>query len=104
MQLHSYLRKSLFSTAALASAALGGFLFFAGAPQAQAAAPDNCERRIAHANHELREAIEDHGYYSRQANHWRHERREAYERCRDGYSREYRDRDDRGYDRDRDRY
>jgi hypothetical protein len=103
--------KSLFGKAALATAALGGFFLLAGAPAAQAANHDDCRRRIAHAEHELGEAIEDHGYDSRQANHWRHERREAYERC---YGREYyRDRDgyyrdERGnyyrYDNDRDRY
>ena len=100
--------KSLFGQAALATAALGGFFLFANVPSAKA---DSCSRRIAHAEHELGEAIEDHGYDSRQANHWRHERHEAYERC---YGREYyRDRDgyyrdERGnyyrYDRDRDSY
>jgi len=96
MHLHTYLRKFLFGKAMLATAALGGFLFFSGAPQAQAADHrDSCGRRVAHAEHELGEAIEDHGYYSRQANHWRHERREAYERC---YGRDYGDRE--GYYRD----
>ncbi len=112
MQLHTHLRKSLFGKATLAAAALGGFLFFAGAPSAEAADHrDSCERRIAHAEHELGEAIEDHGYYSRQANHWRHERREAYERCYGGdyrYREYYYDRDGRlcyrDRDRDRDRY
>jgi hypothetical protein len=113
MQVHTYLRKSpfvaaMFGKAALATAALGGFFLFAGVPNAKA---DSCRQRIAHAEHELGEAIEDHGYYSRQANHWRHERAEAYERCSGrGY---YRDengyyRDERGnyyrYDRDGYRY
>jgi hypothetical protein len=108
--------KSLFSKAALATAALGGIFLFAGVPGAKA---DNCQRRIAHAEHELGEAIEDHGYYSRQADHWRHERHEAYEACghdRDDYRYQryyYRDRDgyyrdERGnyyrYDADHDRY
>ncbi len=70
--------RALFGQAALATAALGGFFLFAGAPSAKA---DNCQRRIAHAEHELGEAIEDHGYYSRQADHWRYERHEAYEAC-----------------------
>jgi hypothetical protein len=131
MPLREHLQQSLFGKAALATAALGGFLLFAGAPQAQAADHrESCERRIAHAEHELGEAIEDHGYYSRQANHWRQKRREAYEHCygrdygdREGYYRDqwgnyyyryngerdrdsYRnyDRDNRRYDRDRDRY
>jgi hypothetical protein len=131
MHLHTFLRKSpfvrtmfgkapftnapftdgLFGKAALATAALSGVLFFAGAPGAQAAGRDDCQRRIAKTEHELGEAIEDHGYNSRQANHWREERREAYERCYgNGY---YRDqngyyRDEPGnyyyrYDSDRDR-
>ena len=111
MQLHMHLRKSpfvkaMFGKAALATAAFGGFVLFAGAPSARA---DSCQHRIAHAEHELGEAIEDHGYNSRQANHWRHERHEAYEAC--GYYRERNGyyRDERGnyfyrYDSDRDRY
>jgi hypothetical protein len=102
MQLHTHLRKSsfvraMFGKAALATAALGGLLFFAGAPGTQAADRDDCQRRIAKTERKLNDAIEDHGYYSRQADHWRHERREAVERC---YGREYRN----NWDRDRDRY
>ena len=99
MRLHTHLRKSLFSKAALAAAALGGFLFFASAPGALAEDRDDCQRRIAKTERKLNDAIEDHGYYSKQAEHWRHERREAYERC---YGREYRNNWDR--DRDCDRY
>ena len=116
MLLREHSHKALFGKAAFAAAALGGFFLFAGAPSAKA---DSCQRRIAHAEHELGEAIEDHGYYSRQADHWRHERHEAYEACgryRDDaryQQRFYRDRDgyyrdERGnyyrYDVDRDRY
>jgi hypothetical protein len=36
MQLHKHLLKSLFGKAALAAAALAGFLFLGGAPSAQA--------------------------------------------------------------------
>jgi hypothetical protein len=107
MQPHTFLRKALFGKApftmavfgkaTLAAAALGGVLFLAAPPGAKAAGRDDCQRRIAKTEHELGEAIEDHGYDSRQANHWRHERREAYERCygSNGYSR-----DDNGYHRD----
>ena len=84
MQLHTYLRKSpftraMFGKAALATAALGGFLFFAGAPGAQAA--------------------DDHGY-SRQSDQRRQEWRQGYERSdrRFSYDR------DRGFDRNRDGY
>ena len=106
MQLHTFLRKSplgksplakaMFGKVAFATAALGGLLFFAGPPGAKAASPDDCQRRIAKTEHQLGEAIEDHGYYSRQANHWRQERREAYDRC---YGRGY-NRDENGYYRD----
>ncbi len=102
MQLHR-LGKSLFGKATLATAALSGFVLFAGVPSAKA---DNCQRRIQHAEHELGEAIEDHGYYSRQADRWRHERHEAYEACEErGY---YRNQDgyrnQNGYYRDRNGY
>lgn len=95
--------KAVFGKAALASAALGAMLFFAGAPAATAADHDDCAKRIRKTERKLHEAIEDHGYNSRQANHWRHERREAYERC-DRYGNGYRDRDYRDRDWDRDRY
>jgi hypothetical protein len=104
MQLTKTLGHALFGKAALAAAALGALLFVAGAPAASAADRDDCQRRIDKAEYKLHEAIEHHGYYSRQADHWRHERHEAYERCsRYGY----RDRDDRyryDHDGDRDRY
>jgi hypothetical protein len=102
MQLH-HLGKSLFGKAALATAALGGLLFLAGPPAANAADRDDCQRRIAKTERKLSDAIEDHGFHSRQAEHWRHERREAINRC---YDRGYRYNYDRDYDRyrDRDRY
>ena len=87
--------KKVFGKAALAAAALSGLLFLVSAPAAKA---DDCAQRIRKLDHKLHEAVEDHGYYSRQAEHWRHERREAYESCyRSGY---YRDRDGGWYDRD----
>ena len=106
MRLHTHLFKTVFGKTALASAALGGLLFFAGAPTAKAANRDDCERRIARTEYKLDQAIDRHGYYSRQANHWRHERREAYEHCyrnRDRYERRYRDYDRDRYYRDYDR-
>src|SRR5260370_11697482 len=65
----------------LVSAAFLGMLAFAGAPRASADDYDKCQRRIAKADHRLHEAIEDHGWYSRQANHARHEFQQAPERC-----------------------
>ena len=83
MQLHTYLRKSsftraMFGKAALATAALGGFLFFAGPPGAQAA--------------------DDHNGYSRQSDRGRQEWREGSERSDRHFSYDR----DRGFDRDRD--
>ncbi len=65
----------------LVSAAFLGMLAFAGAPRASADSYDKCQRRIAKEEHRLHEAVEDHGWYSRQAEHARHELREARERC-----------------------
>lgn len=81
MQLSTYLVKSLISKPLLASMALCGFLLFAGAPGAKANDRDDYNRRSAvrYDDHRLHEAIEHHGYYSRDANYWRHERREALE-------------------------
>ncbi len=94
--------KSLFGKAALATAALGGFLLFGGVPGAKAADWDDCNRRVNYTEYRLRESIDRYGYYSREARHWRHERHEAFEareRCfRDRERREHRP------DWDRDRY
>ncbi len=80
MQLHKHLLRSAFGKAFLATAALGGFLLFAGAPSAKANDWDDCNRRAAYADWRLQESIEHFGYYSPQARYWRHERHEAYER------------------------
>jgi len=92
-----------------ASGALAGVLMFGGAPQLRAD-HDDCQRRVAKADHNLHEAIERHGYESRQAEHWRHELRAARERCwnhdhrwwdEDGHRwRTDRDWDDHDHDRD----
>jgi len=63
------------------SAALLGLLTLAGAPRASAHDYYDCQRRIRKADHRLHEAVEDHGWYSRQAEHARHELHEARERC-----------------------
>jgi hypothetical protein len=94
----------LFGKATLFTVALGGFLLFAGAPSAKANAWEDCDRRVERAEWKLHEAIERHGYYSRQAQHWRHELREEQQRCwRERERREHRDYDWHRYDRDRDR-
>jgi hypothetical protein len=95
----------VFGKAALASVALGGFFLFAGASSAQAHEWDHCGRGTDRAQWKLHEAIEHHGFYSRQADHWRHELREEQERCwrerREQEWREHHD-DDRRDHRDRD--
>src|SRR5260370_21697185 len=80
MTLHNGEKKFL-GRALLVSAALLGMLAFAGVPRASADEYDRCQRRIAKADHRLHEAIEHHGWDSRQADHARHELHEARERC-----------------------
>jgi len=73
--------KKLFRRAMLATAAFAGMLAFAGAPRASAESYDACQRRIAKADHRLHEAVEHHGWDSRQADRARHDLHEARERC-----------------------
>jgi hypothetical protein len=87
-----------------AALALGGFLFFAGAPAARANRWDDSNRRVAYTESRYNEAVEHFGPYSRQARHWAHERSEAYERrehLRQERREHHRDRDGdyRGWDR-----
>lgn len=81
MKIHLHLFRSVFGKAALASAALGGFLLFAGAPGAKANGWDNCNRRISYTQWRYHEAVERFGPYSSAARHWAHEREEADARC-----------------------
>jgi len=77
------IRRHQLSTAAaslLSGAILTAVLAF-GAPALHAEDIDRCQRRVAHADHELHEAIEKHGRSSRQATHERRELHEARERC-----------------------
>jgi hypothetical protein len=96
---------TLIGTTALAA----GFVLFAGAPGAKA---DSCRDRLVHADHKLHEAVEHHGYQSKQADNARHELHEAREYC---WSHEHkwwdvdgnrwhtdRDWDDHDHDHDRD--
>jgi hypothetical protein len=62
------------------AAVLAAMLLVVGTPRAIADDGD-CRRRTARADHNLHDAIEHHGYNSRQANHWRHELHEAREHC-----------------------
>jgi hypothetical protein len=58
---------------------LAGALMFVGSSPVRA--DDDCQKRTAHADHQLHEAIEHHGYQSPQADHWRHELAEARSYC-----------------------
>jgi hypothetical protein len=89
MQLHKHVLKSVFGKAALATAALSGFLLLAGAPSAKADDWYDGNRRAAYCDWRVHEAVEHFGYYSPQAHYWRHECHEAYER-RERYRRAYR--------------
>jgi hypothetical protein len=69
------------ATTFVSGAILTAVLFFGAAPRVHAEDIDHCQRRVAHAEHELHEAIEKHGRNSHQASHERHELQEARERC-----------------------
>ena len=60
---------------------LAAVLLCTSVTRLQAEDLDDCQRRVAHAEHELHEAIERHGRHSRQANHERRELHNARERC-----------------------
>ena len=78
--------------------------------QSQGEIDERCQQRIAHAEHELHEAVEHHGRHSRQADHERRELQDARERCWREHHRwwneherrwhDERDWDDRDHDRD----
>ena len=65
-------KKRFLSRSLFAAAALFGFLTLTATPRAFAYDPYKCQRRIAKADYKLHEAIERHGWYSRQADHARH--------------------------------
>jgi len=68
--------------APLAVPILAGALIFTAGPGLRGLrADDDCQHRIAKADHKLHEAIEHHGPRSEQAEHWRHELHEAREEC-----------------------
>src|SRR5207245_10554577 len=65
---------------------------------------DSCNRRLAYVEFRLHESIVYFGYYSPQANYWRHERHEAFEeleryRRREWREREWREREWREHER-----
>jgi hypothetical protein len=64
----------------LTLAALAAFMLFTSAPRVSAGESE-CERRTERADHRLHEAIEHHGWDSREAEHARHELSEARSYC-----------------------
>ena len=78
--------------------ALGASLILLGGQQVHA---DDCQRRVARADHRLHEAIEHRGYQSEEAEHARHELQEARERCWNNDHRWW-DEDQRNWRSDRD--
>jgi hypothetical protein len=83
----------------VAGTTLAGFLFFA-TPRARGDEHE-CQKRAAKADHKLHEAIEHHGYRSKQAEHARRELREAREHCWADYHRWW-DEDEHRWRSDRD--
>ncbi len=81
MEASKSLLKKLFLRMTLAAAALSGLLLFVGTSSAEARDWDGCQRRVNRAEWRLDEAIQHHGYYSRQAFHRREELREERWRC-----------------------
>jgi len=89
--------------------AFAGAFLLAGATVVRA---DDCQKRIAKADHKLHQAIDKHGWQSSQAEHWRHELAEARSSCwehghrwwdEDGHRwHTERDWDDHDHDRDHD--
>jgi hypothetical protein len=61
-------------------AALVGFLLFTGAPRVRADESE-CQHRTEKADHRLHEAVEHHGWDSKQAEHARHELKETRQYC-----------------------
>jgi hypothetical protein len=78
MQIH--VKKSLGVRTALAAVTLAGALMLIGAPAVRAD-EKACQKRIAKADHRLHEAVERHGWQSRQAVNARQQLHEAREYC-----------------------
>ena len=100
MQTEHRLRKNGFGQLLLTGMSLAGFLFLVDPPRVLANEAE-CQHRVSKADHRLHEAIEHHGWNSPQAEHARHELREAREYC---WSTHYRwwDEDDRRWHTDHD--
>ena len=93
--------KMLFKTT-LAFALVGGFALFGSATGARADNRDRCFRDVQNWEYKLDRDINHHGYYSRQANHDRHELGEERESCERRFGYHWREHYyyDRRYDHD----
>jgi hypothetical protein len=89
-----------FAKLVLTGAALAAFLLFTSGTRVRADESE-CQHRLAKADHRLHEAVEHHGWDSRQADHARHELHEAREYCWSTYHRWW-DEDERRWHSDRD--
>jgi hypothetical protein len=78
--MHNLVNKSLWARRALAAAILAGAFLFVGASSLRADERE-CQERLRKADHRVHEAAEHHGWESKQAEHARHELREAREYC-----------------------
>jgi len=108
--MHVKMKKLHWITNAFVVAALAAVLLLTGA-SAVRADEKGCQRRISRADHRLHEAVEHHGWQSRQAANARQQLHEAREYCwshahrwwdEDGH-RWHTDRDWNEHDHDRDR-
>jgi len=93
----------LFWKTALATVLAGGFLALGGATPARAADQNSCRRNVEKWESHLDRDIEQHGVYSRQANHDRHELAEARENCERRYGNSWHGNSDFDHEHDGDR-
>jgi hypothetical protein len=84
----------------LTGGALAAVLLFSGTSGLRADESE-CQHRVAKADHRLHEAVEHHGWDSREAEHARHELREAREYCWSSHHRWW-DEDEHRWHTDRD--
>lgn len=78
---------SAVATSLLSGVVLSAVLLCTAVPRVHAEDYERCQRHIAHADHELHEAIEKHGRHSPQADRKREQLHEARERCWSQYHR-----------------
>jgi hypothetical protein len=82
----------------LATVLAGGFLLLGGATTIRADDFDSCHRNVDKWEDRLERDTQRHGYYSRQANHDRHELGEARQSCERRYSNSWHGRNDNDRD------